>query len=416
MNLSTVILLALAAGVACGAGLHQFLPASIPTLDHYFLAPLGQAFLRLIQFVVVPIVFSSLILGLTRIQNASQVGRLTAKLLFSYLLPSVVAVGLGLGGAIVLHPGTGLTGLITGQVETAAPAPELITWLVELIPTNPLTALSTSNLLQTILSAALIGIGIQQAGSKGKPFVAFIESVYAISEKILFLILYLAPVGVFALMASVIAVQGIGVLGKLLTYMIGVVVSIGVMIGFYGLLLALLKGRPLDFFRSFFPSLSLAFGTASSNAALPVVLNNAQADYGMSSAIASFAIPLGTALKRDGMALGQAFNAIFIAQLYDIPITASSLSAVALSTLLVSFSTAGVPGAGIVMMTTVFTAAGLPLEGVALLAGVDRLMDSFHTLLNVIGNTANAAILEKWEPDTAPSQESNSLEVDYSPR
>jgi Na+/H+-dicarboxylate symporter len=188
------------------------------------------------------------------------------------------------------------------------------------------------------------------------------------------------------------------------------------MIGFYGLLLALLKGRPLDFFRSFFPSLSLAFGTASSNAALPVVLNNAQADYGMSSAIASFAIPLGTALKRDGMALGQAFNAIFIAQLYDIPITASSLSAVALSTLLVSFSTAGVPGAGIVMMTTVFTAAGLPLEGVALLAGVDRLMDSFHTLLNVIGNTANAAILEKWEPDTAPSQESNSLEVDYSPR
>jgi proton glutamate symport protein len=416
MNLSTVILLSLGAGIAFGAGLNEVLPEYIPTVEHYLLAPLGQAFLRLIQFVVVPIVFSSLILGLTRLQNASQVGRLTAKLLFSYVLTSIVAVGLGLGGAIVLHPGTGLSGLITGQIKATAQAPELITWLVELIPTNPLQALSTSNLLQTILSAALIGIGIQQAGDKSQSFVAFVESIYAISEKILFLILYLAPVGVFALMASVIAVQGIDILGKLLTYMMGVVLSIGVMIIFYGLLLALCKGRPFDFFRCFFPSLSLAFGTASSNAALPVALKNAQADYGISSTIASFALPLGTALKRDGMALGQAFNAIFIAQLFDIPLTSSLLSAIALSTLLVSFSTAGVPGAGIVMMTTVFTAAGLPLEGVAILAGVDRLMDSFHTLLNVIGNTANAAILEQWEPSMAPPSESKVLEIDCSPR
>jgi Na+/H+-dicarboxylate symporter len=405
MSLSTVILLALGAGVLFGAGLHETFPQYITPLDHYLLAPLGQAFLRLIQFVVVPLVFSSLILGLTRIQNAAQVGRLTAKLLLSYFLTSVVAVGIGIGSAIVLHPGSGLTGFVTSQVEASGQAPDLITWLVELIPTNPLEALSTSNLLQTILSAALIGIGIQQAGEQGKPFVAFTESIYAISEKILFLILYLAPVGVFALMASVIAVQGIAILGKLLTYMVGVVLAIGLMIVCYGLLLSLIKGRPLDFFRSFFPSLSLAFGTASSNAALPVALNNAQDDYGMSSTIASFAIPLGTALKRDGMAVGQAFNALFIAQLFDVAMTPSLLSAVALSTLLVSFSTAGVPGAGIVMMTTIFTAAGLPLEGVAILAGVDRLMDSFHTLLNVIGNTANAAILERWEPDTIANSE-----------
>lgn len=405
MSLSTVILLALGAGVVFGAGLHEWLPAYIPNLDHYLLDPLGQAFLRLIQFVVVPIVFSSLILGLTRIQNAAQVGRLTAKLLLTYFLTSIIAVGLGIGAAIVLHPGAGMTGFVTGRVEAAGKAPDLITWLVELIPTNPLEALSTSNLLQTIISGALIGIGIQQAGDKGKPFVAFTESIYIISEKILFLILYLAPVGVFALMASVIAEQGITLLGKLLTYMIGVVLSIGLMIAFYGLLLSLVKGRPVEFFRSFFPSLSLGFGTASSNAALPIALNNAQDDYGMSSTIASFAIPLGTALKRDGMAVGQAFNALFIAQLYDIEMTPKLLLAVGLSTLLVSFSTAGVPGAGIVMMTTIFTAAGLPLEGVAILAGVDRLMDSFHTLLNIIGNTANAAILEKWEPQTAGADE-----------
>ena len=398
MDLSTIILLALAAGMTFGAILHEALPTWVEPLNLYLLAPLGQAFLRLIQFVVVPIVFSSLLLALTRLQNASQVGRYTAKLLVSYVLTSIVAVGLGIATAIVMHPGTGSIGLAPAQTQAAGQSPDLIAWLVSLIPTNPLEALSSGNLLQTIFSSALLGIGIQQAGDRAKPFVEFIESVYAISEKILFVILYVAPVGVFALMSSVIAVQGISILGKLLTYMVGVVLAIGLMVGFYGLLLAVFKAKPYHFFRSFSPSLTLAFGTASSNAALPVALKNAQENYGLSPTIASFAIPLGTALKRDGMAVGQGFNALFVAQLYDVPLTPSLLSAVVLSTLLVSFSTAGVPGAGIVMMATIFTAAGLPLEGVAILAGVDRLMDSFHTVLNVVGNTAHAVMLERWEP------------------
>lgn len=400
MNLSTLILLALAAGMAFGAILHETLPTWVEPLNFYFLAPLGQAFLRLIQFVVVPIVFSSLLLALTRIQNAAQVGRYTAKLLISYVLTSLVAVGLGITTAIVMHPGTGALSLDQTEVQVAGQAPDLIAWLVGLIPTNPLAALSSGNLLQTIFSSALIGIGIQQAGDRAKPFVALIESVYVISEKILFVILYVAPVGVFALMSSVIAVQGISILGKLLTYMVGVVLAIGLMVGFYGLLLSLFQVKPLHFFRSFSPSLTLAFGTASSNAALPVALKNAQESYGLSSTIASFAIPLGTALKRDGMAVGQGFNALFVAQLYHVPLTPSLIVAVVLSTLLVSFSTAGVPGAGIVMMATIFTAAGLPLEGVAILAGVDRLMDSFHTLLNLVGNTAHAVLLERWEPQS----------------
>ncbi len=396
MTLSTIILLSLTIGAGFGALLHEQFPLWVVPLNHYALVPLGQAFLRLIQFVVVPIVFSALILGLTRIQNAAEMGRYTVKLLLSYVVTSVIAVALGLGTAIVMQPGVGLTGLTTLKVEAVGQAPDLIDWLVHLIPTNPLMALSTSNLLQTIISAALIGIGIQRSGARAVPFVEFIESVYVINEKILSLILYLAPVGVFALMASVIADEGVGILVRLLTYMIGVVLSIGFMIAFYLLLLIVFKAQPMHFFKSFFPSLSLAFGTASSNAALPVSLQNAKV-YGLSDTIASFAIPLGTALKRDGMAVGQAFNAIFVAQLFDIPLTPNLLLSIALSTILVSFSTAGVPGAGIVMMTTIFTAAGLPLEGVAILAGVDRLMDSFHTLLNVIGNLVNAIMLERWE-------------------
>jgi proton glutamate symport protein len=400
MNLSTIIILALGAGMTFGAILHEALPTWVAPLNLYLLDPLGQAFLRLIQFVVVPIVFSSLLLALTRIQNASQVGRYTAKLLLSYVLTSIVAIGLGIATATVMHPGSGTIGLASAQIQATGESPDLIAWLVSLIPTNPLAALSSGNLLQTIFASALLGMGIQQAGDRAKPFVDFVESIYVISEKILFLILSTAPVGVFALMSSVIAVQGISILGKLLTYMVGVVLAIMLMIGVYGILLTIFRVKPLHFFRSFSPSLTLAFGTASSNAALPVVLQNAQENYGLSPTIASFAIPLGTALKRDGMAVGQGFNALFVAQLYDVPLTPSFLSAVVLSTLLVSFSTAGVPGAGIVMMATIFTAAGLPLEGVAILAGVDRLMDSFHTLLNVVGNTAHAVLLERWEPQS----------------
>jgi proton glutamate symport protein len=405
MALSLYILMALAAGMSFGAVLHEAVPTWVGPLNLYLLDPIGQIFLRLIQFVVVPIVFSSLLLALTRIQNAAQVGRYTAKLLVSYLFTSLMAIGIGLLTAIVLHPGSSAIGLVHAPLQATGEAPDLMAWLVELVPTNPLKALVSGNLLQTIVSSALIGIGIQQLDrEKAQPFVALIESVYAMSEKLLSVILYIVPIGVFALMSSVIAVQGIGILGQLLAYMMGVILGTVLMIGLYGLFLKLCQIPPIAFFQSFAPSLTLAFGTASSNAVLPVSLQNAQENYGLSPTIASFAIPLGTALKRDGMALGQAFNAVFVAQLYGVPITPNLLSAIGFSTLLVSFSTAGVPGAGIVMMATIFTAAGLPLEGVAILAGVDRLMDSFHTLLNVIGNLAHAVMLERWESQQSSAQ------------
>ena len=397
MNISTLILAALGLGTIFGTGLNLYFPTLIEPLDHYLFSPLGQAFLRLIQFVVVPIVFSSLVLGLTRIQNATQVGRYAIKLITSYLLTSAIAVGLGIALALFLKPGTGVTGLTVTEVTNSAEKPALIDWLISLIPINPLEALSTGNLLQTIFAAALIGVGAQLAKDKSVAFVTFIESVYAIFEQILSLILYTAPLGVFALIASVIATQGLELITRLFLYVFGLCLGSTMMIGFYLVVLFLLKAKPTQYIQSFSPALSLAFGTASSNAVLPVALKNAQESYGMREDIASFAIPLGTALKRDGSAILQGFNAIFIAQIYHIPLTPPLMLAIALSTFLVSFSTAGVPGAGIIMMTTVLSAAGLPVEGVAIVAGVDRLTDGLKTVLNVISNTVNAAILNHWE-------------------
>jgi Na+/H+-dicarboxylate symporter len=271
--------------------------------------------------------------------------------------------------------------------------------LVSLVPVNPLEALSTGNLLQTIFSAALIGVGLQLAGEKGASFVALMDSVYVISEKILSLILYVAPIGVFALISSVIATQGFELIAKLFVYVLGLFIATLVMISLYTLILFMLQAKPGKFFQSLAPSLSLAFGTASSNAALPVVLQNAQEGYGLREDVASFAIPLGTALKRDGAAILQGFNALFIAQIYHVPLTAELLLAIALSSLLVSFSTPGVPGSAIITMATVLSAAGLPVEGIAIVAGIDRLIDGFKTVLNVIGNVTNAVILSRWEPE-----------------
>ena len=399
MNLSTFILLSLGVGVVFGTLLNTTFPEYIELINYNILAPIGESFLRLIQFVVVPIVFSSLIMGLTRIQGAGQVGRYTVKLMISYLITSSIALCVGMGTAYFLQPGSGLSGFSISETIVITESPSLITWLVSLIPVNPLEALSTGNLLQIIFSAVLLGIGVQLAKEKAKPFVEFIESIYHISEKTLSIILYAAPLGVFALMSSTIATQGLELVAKLFLYVLGLVISSSIMICLDILMLFLLKASPVKLLRSLSEAIALAFGTASSNAALPVVLQNLQENYGLREEIVSFAIPLGTALKRDGAAILQGFNALFVTQIYQVPLTPSLLAAIAVSSLLVSFSTPGVPGAALITMATVLSASGLPLEAIALVAGIDRLTDGFKTVVNIIGNSTNAIILSYWEPE-----------------
>lgn len=396
LDLSSLILIALGVGIVFGLVLNLYFPAVAPTLDQYVLAPLGKIFLRLIQFVVVPIVFSSLVLGLTRIRNAQQAGRYVVKLFTCYVLTSAIGVMLGTTTALLLKPGNGVSGLAIADSIVVHQSQPILDWLISLIPVNPLEALSTGNLLQTIFSAALFVIGIQLTGEKATPFVQLMDSIYLISEKILSVILYTAPLGVFALMSSVIATQGLKLVSNLLLYVLGLWVATLIMISLYIVSLWILQGKPRFFWRCFAPSLSLGFGTASSTATLPLVLNNTR-DYGICEEIADFAIPIGAAIKRDGSAILQSFNALFIAQIFHVPITAELLVSIMTSALLVSFSTPGVPGSALITMTTVLTAAGLPLEGVAIVAGVDRLTDGIKTVLNIIGNVSNALFLSKWE-------------------
>ncbi|MBS2967869.1 dicarboxylate/amino acid:cation symporter [Metabacillus sp. KIGAM252] len=399
MKLSTKILAGLILGIVAGALLHALAPGQVGTIDRYILSPIGQAFIRIIQFIVVPVVFTSLIIGLTSLQGTGKIGSYTIKLLPLYIVTSSVALAVGMITAAILQPGSGVSLSNMGEGPKTQKGQSLVEWLVSIVPTNPFEALSTANLLQVIISAVLIGVAMNLVKDKAKPFLSLVESIYAIADRILQLILKAAPIGVFALMASVIASQGFGILNKLLLYIVGLLLAIAVMTAIYYVFLLIVGAKPNHFFKSFFPSFSLAFGTASSNAALPVSMDNAKSRYGMNHGVASFALPFGTAVKRDGAAILQGFNALFIAQFFDVPITASLITAVFISALLVSFSTAGVPGAGIIMMTTVLSAAGLPLEGIAIVAGVDRLTDGFRTALNVIGSTANAAVINRWEKE-----------------
>lgn len=404
MNLSAKILFGLFAGVLFGCVINITLAGSAPTISQYFLSPIGNGFLRLIQFVVVPIVFCSLILGLNSLRGSGHIGRYTSRLLLLYIVSSVVSLVVGVGVAVILQPGFGLNFQGGASVE-AQPAQPLLEWLVSILPANPFEALATGNLLQVILSAVLIGIAMQGLGKQRLAFADLVQSVYDISLKILEIILRFVPVGVFALIASVIATQGLGLIARLGIYILGLILAILVMTLVYVLVLLFARAKPVQFFRIFLPAFSLAFGTASSNAALPLILENAKT-YGLRSDLRAFAIPLGTALKRDGAAILQGFNAVFVAQLFGVALTPSLVGAIFVSALLVSFSTAGVPGSGIIMMTTVLSAAGLPLEGVALVAGIDRFTDGFRTTLNVIGNTANAALLNRWEEHTTKAETS----------
>lgn len=403
MSVTRQILLALMFGILTGLVLNTSAGAlpegSVTWLDANLLTPVGNIFLRLLQFVVVPMVFGALILSLTNREHGAAVGRHAGRLLVGYVLTSAIALALGMLVAQWLSPGSGTESLVS-QAPESRQADSLSQWLVALVPNNPFTALSSGGLLQVIFAAALIGIAMRALPADSAPLRRLIESGYTVTLKVLEFVLKLAPYGVFALITSVIASQGLDLLLRLGMYVVGLTLALALMAALYLLLLGITGARPLAFVKHFGQSLGFAFGTASSGATLPLALGNARS-YGMNESLASFALPFGTALKRDGAAVLQGFNALFVAQLFNIDITTSLLITVFTTGLLVSFSTAGVPGAGLVAMTTVLGAAGLPLEGVAVVAGVDRFTDGLRTALNVMGNCANAALLERLDGDRA---------------
>ncbi|MCP4408357.1 MAG: dicarboxylate/amino acid:cation symporter [Gammaproteobacteria bacterium] len=359
----------------------------------------GSIFVAALKMMVVPLVFVSLVGGVTALGDISSLGRISLKSLALYLTTTAVAITLALGLAAVVGPGQGFEAGAETFTFQAKEAPPLGQVLVEMVPANPFRAMSEGKMLQVIVFALLFGIAVTLSGKKGQHVLNFFNDLNVVIGHMVDIIMKLAPVGVFALIARTFATEGLDIILPLAGYFLVVASALLIHAAFsYGLLLRLVGGlNPLLFFYKMRSVQLFAFSTASSNATIPVNLKNVEERLGANNSIASFTIPLGATINMDGTAIMQGVATVFIANVYGIDLGVSEFLTVILTATLASIGTAGVPGVGLVMLAMVLGQVGLPVEGIALIIGVDRLLDMMRTAVNVTGDAAVTCIVAKSE-------------------
>lgn len=396
MNLSVKILVALILSVIAGLAAG---PDSLPFIDMW-IAPVGTIFINLIKMMIVPVVFCSLIVGVTSLGGDSKkLGRISVKTIVLYLLTTAIAIVIGLAVAGVIHPGVGLE--IAGK---AAPkvkeAPTLMQVLVNMVPVNPIASMAKAEILPVIIFALFVGVGITQVGGeRTNPLINFFDAAAEVCYRIIAMIMNFAPFGVFALLLPVVCKNG----PKVLLPLLSVIACSAIGSALHCILvyssLAQLGGgiSPLKFFRGMAEAMMLAFTTCSSAGTLPVNMKNAQEKLGLSREVTSFVLPLGATINMDGTAIYMGICTLFIANVFGIDLSTSDMLMVIFTGTLASIGTAGVPGAGLIMLAMVLQAVQLPLEGLALVAGIDRVLDMFRTTVNITGDVAVAAVIDKSE-------------------
>lgn len=385
------ILIGLALGVAAGMAFGA---------DAQLLAPIGTLFLNAIKMLIVPLVFVSLVAGITSMQDSAKLGRISLKTIVIYLVTTAFAVSIGLLFGALFSPGEGMNMVASGS-EQAKQAPSLVSILVGLVPSNPVTAFAEGNILQIIVFAIALGVSINLIGERGAPAVRLFDALAESFYKLTDLVMRVAPIGVFALTAGVVGSHGAEVLLPL-AGVIGVIylASIAHVLLVYGGLLGLLaRLNPLRFFQGIAPALAVAFSTSSSSGTLPVSIECARKNLGVSEGVAGFVLPVGATINMDGTAIYQGVLALFIAQAFGIDLSAGQYAMIILTATLASIGTAGIPGAGLIMLGLVLTAAGLPLEGVALIAGIDRILDMARTTVNVAGDLMTTTLVGRSEQE-----------------
>ncbi|MEA4825336.1 MAG: dicarboxylate/amino acid:cation symporter [Clostridium sp.] len=402
VSLAAKILLALGLGIVFGIIANMFFSTGINNnLSKWVLSPLGDMFLRAIKMIVVPLVLCSLICGVASIGDVKKLGRVGVKTIAYYMLTTALAVALAMLVANISKPGlgTGLSLSTAVQNVKSTKPPFIMDIFVNMIPTNPIEAMVKGDMLQIITFSILFGMCITLLGEKTKFLLDIISQINEVLLKIIGIIMVTAPIGVFALISKVIIFQGASALLPLLKYFITVLVALFLQITLvYGLALrGLGRVNPIKFFKKFWPVMVVAFSTSSSNATIPVNLEACEEKLGASKSIASFTIPLGATVNMDGTAIMQGVATIFIAQLVGVNLTIYQMLTVVITATLASVGTAGVPGAGIVMLSMVLQQVGLPLEGIALVLSVDRLVDMFRTVVNITGDAAATIIMANSE-------------------
>lgn len=360
--------------------------------------PVGSIFLTLLKMIIVPLVFSSLVVGAASIGDPRDLGRIGLKTIAFYLVTTAVAIMIGLLLGNFLQPGVGMA-IGEGAAFSAPEAPSIKNVIMGLFPANPLKAAVDGNMLQIIVFALFLGVSAVLAGEKGKPFINFFDSLAETMYKLTGIVMKIAPYGVFALIAVTVSKYGMSVLAPFAKVILAVYVgcALQVLLVYSGLITVFVKKSPFWFLRGIREAGLTAFVTRSSSATLPVTMRNTQENLGVSEKVSSFVLPLGATINMDGTALYQGVCALFVAQAYGLSLGMGAQLSIVLTATLASIGTAGVPGAGLIMLTLVLTAVGLPLEGVALVAGIDAVLDMARTAVNVVGDSCVATVVASTE-------------------
>ena len=358
----------------------------------------GKIFIASLKLLVVPLVFFSLACGASNLSDGSSMGRIGLKTLALYLLTTAIAITLALSIATTINPGLGID-LVTTAQYVAKESPPLKQVLIDIFPTNPLRAMADGNMLQVIVFAILIGVAISRCGEPGARVRASLNDWNEVVMRLVMMLMVVAPAGVFCLMVTLFANMGLGAIADLIKYFMTVVLVLLVHFSLtYGVLVRFLAGlNPFTFYKRFAPVMAYAFSTSSSNATLPVTLETVEHRLGVKNEVASFTVPLGATINMDGTAIMQGVATVFIAQAYNIDISLTGYLMVILTATLASIGTAGVPGVGLITLALVLQQVGLPVEGIALIIGVDRLLDMMRTAVNVTGDAAVSTIVGRSE-------------------
>lgn len=395
MKLWMKILIALFFGIITGLLIHQKL---LPAFVEEILSPIGKIFLSLINMIIVPLVFSSITMGITSIHDPQKLGRVGLMTLFLYFVTTLIAIVTGIVFTEVFQPGIGLNLTTTKEIVISTP-PTIKDMVLSVFPSNPVASMAEGNVLQIIVFSLFLGIAINFAGEKGKPLRAVVESLADVMFRLTSIIMELSPIGVYAIMSSVIATFGFSVLlplMKLLTTYYAACLFHTIFV-FCGILYFMARVSLIPFFKGMGDAIMVAFSTCSSAATLPVSMHCVEKNLGVSKNITNFVIPLGSSLNMNGAAIFQGMSAIFIAQAYGIDLNIKSILTIVVTAVLSTLGAAGIPGTGFILLSVVLTSAGLPIEGLALLAGVDRIREMVSTVLNILGDAVCAVYVAKRE-------------------
>ncbi|MEH0664403.1 dicarboxylate/amino acid:cation symporter [Vibrio scophthalmi] len=401
MSLTGRVIFGMVAGILTGFAIRTLF-ADNGFVDTYIVNGLfevgGQIFVASLKMLVVPLVFVSLVCGTSSLKDLSTLGRMGGKTLGFYIVTTAVAITLALTMGNLFQPGAGAD-LTAASSFQSAEAPSLGQVIINMFPTNPISAMAEGKTLQVIVFAVLFGVAISAAGKPGERIAAFFSDLNEVIMKLVAILMNLAPFGVFFLMAKLFTGLGLSAIINLAEYFL---VLAGTLI-LHGLVTysVMLKGftglSPITFLKKMEDAVMFAFSTASSNATIPVTMETVKNRMGVENRVSSFTVPLGATVNMDGTAIMQGVATAFIAQAFNIDLTMGDYLMVIMTATLASIGTAGVPGVGLVMLAMVLNQVGLPLEGIALIMGVDRLLDMIRTAVNITGDSAVTVIVAKSE-------------------